>query len=230
MSEQELDNLIRDALLDAAESDGDAQDSAAEFVPSGRYQRQMRAMCRNPLQWARRKTRIRWKIVLPRVAVLFLAVFVIYGCVHTARAGAMQWVLERDEYDMVFIFGGEPASNVVPEYKIADLPEGFQGTGKEVFATAAYRLYENEEGDFIGFDYGFMHQGAAAQFSIQDAVVTEVCVNHYNGYYFEAPPTPDSINTLFWIDEEAGMYFMIDACMGKNEMLSLAESVSLAEM
>lgn len=26
------------------------------------------------------------------------------------------------------------------------------------------------------------------------------------------------------------MYLMIDACMGKNEMLSLAESVSLAEM
>ena len=229
MSEQELDNLIRDALLDAAESDGDAQDSAAEFVPSGRYQRQMRAMCRNPLQWARRKTRPRWEIALQRAATFFLAVSVSFGCILTAvpqaRAGVMQWVLERYDHDIVYRFGGEPASDVLPEYSIADLPDDFEEVVKDIFPTAISILYENQEGELIDFEYGFMQQGTAAIFSTEGVEVVTVQVNHCDGQYLEAPPSPDSMNAIFWIDSEAGIYFEIQAHLSKNDILSLAKSV-----
>ena len=210
MSEQELDNLIRDALLDAAELDEQAQDSAAGFIPSDRYLRQIRAMCRSPLQWARRKTRPRWKTALQ-------------------RAGVLQWVLEWYDHDIVYRFGGEPAGDVLPEYFIADLPDDFEEVVKDVFPTAISILYENDEGELISFEYGFMYQGTAAQFSTEDVTVATVQVNHCDGQYLEAPPSPDSMNDIFWIDSEAGLYFEIQAHLGKNDILTLAESVLLVE-
>lgn len=234
MSEQELDNLIRDALMDAAELDGQSQDSVAEFIPSDRYLRQMRAMCHSPTQWARRKTRPRWKTALQRAAVFFLAVSVSSGCVLTAvpqaRAGVLQWVLEWYDHDIVYRFGGEPAGDVLPEYFIADLPDDFEEVVKDVFPTAISILYENDEGELISFEYGFMYQGTAAQFSTEGVTVATVQVNHCDGQYLEAPPSQDSMNDIFWIDSEAGMYFEIQAHLGKNDILTLAESVLLVEM
>lgn len=234
MSEQELDNLIRDALLDAAELDEQARDSAAGFIPSDRYLRQMRAMCHSPTQWARRKTRPRWKTALQRAAMLFLAVSVSSGCVLAAvpqaRAGVMQWVLEWYDHDIVYRFGGEPTGDVVPEYVIADLPDDFEEVIKDVFPTAISILYENDEGELISFDYGFMYQGAATTFSTEDVKIVTVQVNHCDGQYLEAPPSPDSMNAIFWIDSEAGMYFEIQAHLGKSDILNLAKSTCLVKM
>lgn len=233
MSEQEFDNLIRDALLDAAELDEQARDSAAGFIPSDRYLRQMRAMCRNPLQWARRKTHPRWKTALQRAAVLFLAVSVSSGCVLAAapqaRAGVMQWVLAWYDHDMIYRFGGEPAGDVLPEYFIADLPDDFEEVIKDVFPTAISILYENDKGELISFEYGFMQQGTAAIFSTEGVTVDTVQVNHREGQYLEAPPSPDSMNAIFWIDSEAGLYFEIQAHLSKNDILDLAESTFLVK-
>lgn len=233
MSEQELDNLIRDALLDAAELDEQARDSAAKFIPSDRYLRQMRAMCRSPNQWARRKTRPRWKTALQRVAVFFLAVSVNSGCVLAAvpqaRAGVMQWVLEWYDHDMAYRFGGEPAGDVLPEYFIADLPDDFEEVVKDVSTTRIGILYENQEGELIDFEYGFMQQGTAAIFSTEGVEVVTVQVNHCDGQYLEAPPSTDSMNAIFWIDSEAGIYFEIQAHLDKNDILSLAESTLLVK-
>lgn len=234
MSEHEFDDLIRDALLDAAALEEQAQDSAADFFPSDRYQRQMRAMCRRPNQWAWRKTHPRWKTALQRAAVFFLTVSVGSGCILAAapqaRAGVMQWYLEWSENNIVYRFGGKAAGDVLPEYVIADLPDGFEEVVKNAVPTATSILYENQKGELIAFEYGFMHQGAAVTFSTEGVEVTSVQVNHCDGQYFEVPPSPDSMNTIYWMDGKAGISFMINAHLCKNDILDLAESVLLVEM
>lgn len=233
MSEQELDNLIRDALLDAEDLDEQARDSVAEFIPSNRYLRQMRSMCRNPVHWARRKTRPRWKTALQRAAVFFLAVSVSSGCalaaVPQARAGVMQWVLEWYDHDIVYRFGGEPASDVLPEYSITNLPDGFSEVDKGVFPTAVNIIYENDASDVIGFDYGYMNQGSLLSVGTDDMVVSDITVNHCAGRYFETQIS-GNFNFITWIDEEAGLYFMIVTAFDKDTILDIAESVSLVKM
>lgn len=233
MSEQELDNLIRDALLDAAELDEQSQDSAAGFIPSDRHLRQMRAMCRNPLQWARRKTRPRWKTALQRAAMLFLAVSVSSGCVLAAvpqaRAGVIQWYMEWSDNDLVYWFGGEPAGDELPEYVITDLPDGFAEVTKDVMPTMISTIYENDAGDVIGFDYGYIHQGGLLSVETDDMTVSDVTVNSCEGQYFETQIS-GNFNIITWIDEKSELYFMIVSSFDEKVILNIAESVSLAKM
>lgn len=233
MSEHELDDLIRDALLDAAALEEQAQDSAADFIPSDRYQRQMRAMCRRPNQWAWRKTHPRWKTALQRAAVFFLTVSVGSGCILAAapqaRAGVMQWYLEWSENNIVYRFGGKAAGDVLPEYVIADLPDGFEEVTKDVLPTEISIVYENNVGDIIGFDYGYMHQGGLLSVGTDNMTVSDVTVNHCAGEYFEAL-IPGNFNIITWIDEEEGLSFMIVTAFEKETIMNIAESVSLAKM
>ena len=53
MTEQELDLFMRNVLLDAIALDEEANTETIPYTPSLHHQKQIKAMLKNPLRWAR---------------------------------------------------------------------------------------------------------------------------------------------------------------------------------
>ena len=53
MTEQELDLFMRNVLLDAIALDEEANTETIPYTPSLHHQRQIKAMLKSPLRWAR---------------------------------------------------------------------------------------------------------------------------------------------------------------------------------
>lgn len=71
MTDQELDRMLRRALLDAA--DQEAQTPPETEVPlSEGHRRRMREMLRDPLLWFRLRNPYPWRAVARRAAVVLL--------------------------------------------------------------------------------------------------------------------------------------------------------------
>ena len=61
MTDQELDQLMRRVLLDAAAQNEAQAEPKQEFRASKQYQRETQKMLRDPLSWAKRRSRPVWK-------------------------------------------------------------------------------------------------------------------------------------------------------------------------
>ena len=100
MTDQELDALIKRALIDSIKLECEAmeRDCTLVFQPSARHQRQMKLMLKDPLGWARRKARPVWKTIAQRVAVVLLIISLGFGTVMVsspaARAAFVRWITE----------------------------------------------------------------------------------------------------------------------------------------
>lgn len=234
MTDQELDRLMKQILLDAVKLDMEDLDKTdAVFTPSARYRRQMAAMQRNPLKWMRQKARPLWKRILRQAAMLFLVLSAGFGCVMvtvpSARGAVAQWMVEwRDTY-VVYRYEGKLPYYELPVYVPTRLPEGFQETIKDDFSSMISSVYEDSEGNVIYFDYWFMFEGTALSISTENQKITNITVNNHEGLYFESP-NPEGNNTITWIDEEAGIQFQIDARMDLTGILHIAEGVELVKV
>ena len=60
MTEQELDLLLRNVLLDAIALDEEANTETIPYTPSLHHQKQIKAMLKNPLRWERDRKRPVW--------------------------------------------------------------------------------------------------------------------------------------------------------------------------
>ncbi len=85
-------------------------------------------------------------------------------------------------------------------------------------------IYGNESGELISFTYEVMAQGGAAVFVPNGDTVTEVMVGKLRGTLF-IPQDPESMKKLTWIDDEAGVQFIIVAELDETDMIRLAESL-----
>ena len=105
MTDQALDKLMRQVLIDSLAMDEDGLEQV-DFTPSNRHQQQMQLMLKNPLGWYKRKTKPVWKLALQRVAVVFLVASIGFGSVMvvspTARAAVIRWVVEWYETHIVY--------------------------------------------------------------------------------------------------------------------------------
>ena len=73
MTDQELDILMRRVLLDALKLDTESTAGGElAFEATPQHRRQMAAMIKDPLKWARRRARPIWKNVIQKVAVILL--------------------------------------------------------------------------------------------------------------------------------------------------------------
>ena len=63
MTEQELDLFMRNVLLDAIAQDEETNTETIPYTPSLHHQKQIKAMLKNPLRWARDRERPVWKFV-----------------------------------------------------------------------------------------------------------------------------------------------------------------------
>jgi len=234
MTEKELDAFMSKVLLDAIAFDEDRLEEKIPYAASARHWHQMRAMLKDPVRWARDRGKPVWKRVLQTAAVILLMLSLGLGSVMlaspTARATIVRWVTEWYETHIVFRYAGEDAQGEMSQYELGELPEGFVENPERQFIGAGMtsRSYENEKKEVILFKYAYMQQGALSSVDAENANVIPVFVNNCEGLLV-IPKEEDSSSTLMWFDIERNLQFTLDAPLGQEDILHMAESVYLVE-
>lgn len=232
MTDQELEQLMRRVLLDAAAENESKIGHEQEFHASNQYQREIQKMLRDPLSWAKRRSLPVWKRTVQRVAAVFLAVFIGLGGAMvispTVRAAVINWITEWYETHIVYRYSGEDIQGEMPQYGITALPDGYQETSRDVGPASVSIVYENEDYDLICLDYTFMQEGAANVIVTDGFQMEEISVNGCDGTLYILND-PQNMSTLTWINPEANVQFTLNASLSKNDILHIAESVSLTE-
>ena len=234
MTEKELDAFMSKVLLDAIAFDEDRLEEKIPYAASARHRRQMRAMLKDPVRWARERGKPVWKRVLQTAAVILLMLSLGLGSVMlaspTARATIVRWVTEWYETHIVFRYAGEDAQGETSQYEPGELPEGFVENLESQFVGTGMtaHFYENEKGDVILFEYIYMQQGSLSGVNTENANVIPVFVNNCEGLLV-IPKEEDSSSTLMWFDPERNLQFTLDAPLGQEDILHMAESVHLVE-
>lgn len=239
MTEAEENILLRNILLDAAMAD--YAEELADHRPepmSARLQRQMNAMLNDPNGWAKRQRRPIW-IKAARVAAMILLTFslslgALMAVSPTIRAAIINWAVEWYDTQIVYRFSGEPADDPdapLPRYEVTALPEGYNPFKDEIITPGSYDIgYANADGELFWFGYQRMEQGAALaiQENTENMTAYEVTVNGCKGWVY-CSRDADQHSIIVWIDECSNLEFNISGFFEKDELLHIAESVSLCD-
>lgn len=237
MTDEQLDILMREILIDAIALDEEDCKERISFEPSLKYQHQTSAMLKDPSRWAKNKMRPVWKKVGQYVAAILVIGSISLGSVMavspTARAAVLQWVVEWYETYVSYRYTEETSvPKTMPEYRMTALPKGYVENINERVEWPNYvqHRYENADGDIILFDYIYMTDGAATSFETEDAKVLDVMVNGCKGIIVLPDNAEEADYTLSWIDPDQNLHFTIDAAVDQEEILHMAESIKLYEV
>ena len=148
----------------------------------------------------------------------------------TARATFIRWVTEWYETHVTYHYAGDDMVGDLPEYTITELPEGYAENQEERIATKIQVsiLYQSDTGYPIMLHYIYLQEGAASQFvldSTDDVVIDNV--NGYEAYIFAATGQENDSNAITWIDPQSNIQFTVQAQMSTDDLVHMAESVSL---
>lgn len=234
MTNQELDVLMKRILLDSMKMDleTDEKKDTLVFQPSSHYQTQMQLMLKDPLKWVKKKTMPMWKTIAQKVAVILLIISLGFGTLMvsnpTAWATFTRWITEWYETYIVYRYAGENTLGDMPQYEIAELPEGFVESEHTEFPRTVSITYENKSGDVIYFNYRFMAQGGGITFGTENSEILDIEVHHMSGQFFESK-VPGNHNTITWIDIKQNIQFDISGAYSYIDILHMAESVFLVK-
>lgn len=229
MTDQELDRALRHVLLDALKAEeARSAEPDAPFTPSARYRRSMGRMRRNPLQWARDRARPVWRRALRQAAMFALVAALSFGLLMTAappvRAAVVRWVTEWYETHVVYRYHGDDPSEPLPEFAITALPDGFAETERTDLAGSTSVIYQDEAGNVVCLDYGYMQQGRVMVFYTENDIVTDLTVNSMSGQLYQSN-VPGYFSSITWIDADRNIQLAITGVFEEAELLRMAESV-----
>jgi hypothetical protein len=237
MTDRELDRMMQHVLLDAIKRDCEKEtDDVPAFKPTRHYQRQIAAMLSDPLKWAQKRARPLWKNVAQKIAVILLVFSLSLGSLMavspTVRAAVVRWVTEWYETHVVYRFSGEQIADEMPQYEVTDLPEGYAETERVEWPSYVSIIYQNvndENASWIYLQYIYMQQGASSNFGIENADIIPVTVNGLEGQLYLTRDTEGADSTITWIVPDENMLFAVSAALGADDILHIAESVSLSK-
>ena len=220
MTDQELDQMMRRALLDAAAQEAEAlPQEPPELSP--RHGRSMRAMLRDPLAWARSRRRPALRTAARHAAAVLVTVS------PQARADITRWVAEQTGNVLDFQFRGDSPAQPIPQYQITALPEGYVETERTDALDAGNVTYKNSDGDMILLSYTYMHDGAHDGFILDNTdTVSDLRVSGMPGKLILSS-LEDHDSYVTWIDGASNMQFTVSAAIDEVSIIAIAESVSL---
>ena len=240
MTDQELDQMMRRALLDAAAQEAEAlPQEPPELSP--RHGRSMRAMLRDPLAWARSRRRPALRTAARHAAavllvlvlsaavllVLVLSAAVLVTVSPRARADITRWVAEQTGNVLDFQFCGDSPAQPIPQYQITALPEGYVETERTDALDAGNVTYKNSDGDTILLDYAYMQDGALHRIILNDTdTMSDIRVSGMPGKLIISTEEK-SFDCILWIDAAQNLQFTITAAAEESVIIAMAESVSL---
>lgn len=230
MTDQELDRLLRRALLDAA--DQEAQTPPETEVPlSEGHRRRMREMLRDPLLWFRLRNPYPWRTVARRAAVvllmLSLSAAMVLAVSPKARADIVRWTMEQNGRRVEFRYHGDGPAQALPQYRITALPEGYTETERVEADWNVRVTYECTGKQWIRFSYLYMQDGTASSMGIAESdTVKDITVSGMSGKLI-LTQSPESANAIIWFDTAQNLMFSIHANVDESVIITMAESVSL---
>lgn len=238
MTDRELDRMMQHVLLDAIKRDCEKEaDDVPAFKPTHHYQRQIAAMLSDPLKWAQKRARPLWKNVAQKAAVILLMFSLSLGSLMavspTVRAAVVRWVTEWYETHIVYRYSGEQITGEMPQYEVTDLPEGYAETERvewPSYVSIIYQKVNDENAPWIYLQYIYMQQGASSNFEIENADIIPVTVNGLEGQLYLTKDSEQSDSTITWIDPNENILFAVSAALNANDILHIAESVSLSKI
>lgn len=215
MTDRELDRMMQHVLLDAIKRDCEKEtDDVPAFKPTHHYQRQIAAMLSDPLKWAQKRARPLWKNVAQKIAVILLVFSLSLGSLMavspTVRAAVVRWVTEWYETHVVYRFSGEQIADEMPQYEVTDLPEGYAETERVEWPSYVSIIYQNVNDE--------------------NADIIPVTVNGLEGQLYLTRDTEGADSTITWIVPDENMLFAVSAALNANDILHIAESVSLSKI
>lgn len=230
MTDQELDRLLRRALLDAA--DQEAQTPPETEVPlSEGHRRRIREMLRDPLLWFRLRNPYPWRTVARRAAVvllmLSLSAAMVLAVSPKARADIVRWTMEQNGRRVEFRYHGDGPAQALPQYRITALPEGYTETERVEADWNVRVTYECTGKQWIRFSYLYMQDGTASSMGIAESdTVKDITVSGMSGKLI-LTQSPESANVIIWFDTAQNLMFSIHANVDESVIITMAESVSL---
>lgn len=231
MTDLEMDRLIRNALLDTVGAEFQKEIASAAVMPvSGRYRQNMKTLMDRPQRAAKTDglSQRCFRTFAGAAAACLLLFGTLMAASPAARAVVRNWWIQQTETGWFsYMFTGEQRTDELPLYEIRTLPDGYAAAEDETFLFSLYRhtIYQNEDGQEIVLTYGDMFQGAELRIYTEDMDQTTVAVNGYQGVLL-TPKSGDGAGYLVWMDDTAGLQFILKADLSREELLSMAESVA----
>lgn len=230
MTDQELDRLLRRALLDAADQEAQTPPETETPLSEG-HRRRMREMLRDPLLWFRLRNPYPWRTVARRAAVvllmLSLSAAMVLAVSPKARAVIVRWTMEQDGRRVEFRYHGDGPAQALPQYRIAALPEGYTETERIAYDSFGSVRYENAEGNAIELDYMYMQDGVSSGYTLADGdVKREVSIAGMPGMLLISTEE-GRLSYITWMDAAQNISFQIIADADESVIITMAESISL---
>ena len=218
MTDQELDRMLRRALLDAADQEAQTPPETETPLSEG-HRRRMREMLRDPLLWFRLRNPYPWRTVAWRAAVVPVS--------PKARADIIRWTMEQDGRRVEFRYHGDGPAQALPQYRIVALPEGYTETERIAYDSFGSVRYENAEGNAIELDYMYMQDGVCSGYTLADGdVKREVSISGMPGMLLISTEE-GRLSYITWMDAAQNISFQIIADADESVIIAMAESVSL---
>lgn len=232
MTDEALDLLARRVLLDALRSEWEhGNETTVLFMPSKKYQQQMRDMLADPQGWCKRKFRPMWKIALRRVAAFFLTALVgvsAWLAVDTqVREAFFGWVREAYEHSIIYRIMPTDTAQTLPHCELTYLPEGLGEPDTFENETIYYAFYGgNENGDIAVITYRLLDDTTQTEY-LTSQQPQQVSVRGTTADFYSAESDAD-YNNLIWVETDLGIVCTIDSSLPKEEMLRIAEGMEFS--
>lgn len=229
MTDQKLDELMKNVLWDSIRLDSDAiSRTDRKFVPSPAYEVQIRRMLADPNGWAKRSENPMWKMILQKAAIILLALSMTLGGMMAAseevRAMMIRWIRDQFQGAIFYEYFGDDVSDQIPHFTIGNLPEGYVEVERVGTSAAEYVKYQDQFGNQIWFDFFYVQQGAALLIVPGDDIILNVTINEMDGEAY-IPQDPEGMTMIHWIDTRQKIHYSIQANLDTEQLITLAENI-----
>lgn len=228
------DHILRDIFLDAAAEEYAAELASTEqIVISLHFQNHIDKLLEKSSKWVKHHRKPLWKRCIQSAAIFLLVFSLILGTIMvaspTVRATVIEWIIEWYDTHVIYRFSGKPVAEMVPEYEITELPSGYAAPGEaQEMIDGRAVTYVNGVGETIYFEFVHVENGSALMIKTEGVESTEVKVNGHVGYLYLSKDLGES-NAIIWYDEQEKIQFMIDGFVEQEDLLRIANSVSLCK-
>ena len=229
MEQHAFETLVRRALLVAATHELSAGDGEEALIPSPRYLAWKRHMLASPFGYARQRARPLWRRGLWIAACLVLAIAVSLGGLMAVSPAARAWARQVfaqwfDDYAR-FTFPGD-SSRETGAWRTGYLPEGFELAEETDLGAMTVLLYKNEIGAKLYFTYA---SAADVSFGVDtEHHIRQSVTIHGNEGYLLRSYVPGHPSFLIWTDAARGAAFELTAEIAPEELILIAENISIA--
>lgn len=143
----------------------------------------------------------------------------------SARAAVLTWVREFYENTIVYRFFGDSQDKQLPKLEINYLPSGYSENSTTETHTSKTVVFTNGD-DFLFIDWWLLSDSSALQAQTEGATVILASVNGHDAEII-VPNDSSETTDLLWADDEHGIGLMVSGYLEIEELLNIAESITL---